>query len=669
MTCSIFDIETDGLIETVTKIHCLSVIKFENGQVRKFTLTSYLDMVNFFRTEEILVGHNIIRYDIPVVKKILGIEVKSRLIDTLPLSWYLYPNRQEHGLESWGEDVGVPKPPINDWENLTIEEYIFRCESDTEINAKLFDLQINYLKLLYGTTEKIDRIMNYLMFKMDCAREQEEVKWKLDVAKCQKGLDYLYSEFSEKAEALSDIMPKITHYRVMARPKKMYKKDGTLSTIGEKWMELLKERGLPDYHLGSIKIPVKEVRGNSGSHQQLKDWLFSLGWIPETFKYVKDEDGSIRKIPQLNGEDGLCKSVKKLIDTVPELELLDGLFILKHRIGLLEGFMKNKDENDFVIAAVSGLTNTLRFKHTIVVNLPTIPKPYWEEVRGCLIAPDENHVLCGSDMSSLEDNTKRHYMYYYDPEYVKEMMTYRFDAHCDIAVLAGKMSRDDEAFYKWYDTKKEKQDCQRILDEYYARGFSQEERMKGSATGFSLEQLLAMPPDEQAKQIKILKPIRLKNKKVNFAGIYGAGAAKIALTADITLAEAKELHQTYWKRNWSVKKIAASCIVKTIGGQMWQLNPVSQFWYSLRSEKDKFSTLNQGTGVYCFDSWVRHVRRQEVKLCGQFHDEIISPVLKTDKDILVNKLEKAINQTNDELQLNVKLGISKDFGNSYAEIH
>jgi hypothetical protein len=35
---------------------------------------------------------------------------------------------------------------------------------------------------------------------------------------------------------------------------------------------------------------------------------------------------------------------------------------------------------------------------------------------------------------------------------------------------------------------------------------------------------------------------------------------------------------------------------------MWLYNPVSKFWYSA-IYKDIFSTLNQGTGVYCFDTW------------------------------------------------------------------
>ena len=57
-----------------------------------------------------------------------------------------------------------------------------------------------------------------------------------------------------------------------------------------------------------------------------------------------------------------------------------------------------------------GLTNTLRFKHAKpLVNLPAVDKPYGKEIRGCLTCP-EGYTLCGADMTSLEDTTKRHYM-------------------------------------------------------------------------------------------------------------------------------------------------------------------------------------------------------------------------------------------------------------------
>lgn len=53
-------------------------------------------------------------------------------------------------------------------------------------------------------------------------------------------------------------------------------------------------------------------------------------------------------------------------------------------------------------------------------------------------------------MSALEDTTKQHYMYYYDPEYVTQMRVPGFDPHVDVAVLSNLMTKEEEKFYKWF---------------------------------------------------------------------------------------------------------------------------------------------------------------------------------------------------------------------------
>ena len=108
----IFDIETNGL--NPDKIHCLSYTR--NGECFE-TLHKYDEMRKLALSGEPLLGHNIIRYDIPVLEKILNIKIKSRLYDTLPMSWVMNPTRSKHGLDSFYQDFGIPKLKIDDWEN------------------------------------------------------------------------------------------------------------------------------------------------------------------------------------------------------------------------------------------------------------------------------------------------------------------------------------------------------------------------------------------------------------------------------------------------------------------------------------------------------------------------------------------------------------------------
>jgi hypothetical protein len=685
----VFDIEANGLWDepdtsrNATKLHCLCWYNIDTGESRSLTTPTIITDWLLNTPNLTLIGHKIITYDVPLLEKLLGIKIQARLVDTLILSWYLYPNRIKHGLEEWGEELGVQKPPIVDWHNEPVEVYVHRCEEDVKINNRLLLIMIEYLNKIYNNSgDDIARIINYLSFKGDCAREQLEVKLKLDRKKAQENLAFLEAEKERKRDILANIMPEHKIYKVKPRPKIPFKKDGTNSVHGEVWFALLKEHNLPKHHLGALKVVHKIEKGNPNSHAQLKEWLFSLGWIPTTFRYEKveaakeGEEGYVpmnkdttRPIPQLAADDNsgnLCQSVINLFETQPELEHLDSYFITNHRIGILKGFLDSVDDNDMLRAEIAGLTNTLRFQHSKpIVNLPTIPKKYWELIRGVLIAPDENHVLCGSDMSSLEDNTKQHYMYFFDPDYVRVLRTPGFDPHIYMAFNAKACSWEEAEFYKWYDKKKDGKEYN------YLEPPTSTDRYKNHLLqeAYSFGVLISLPEDIQTKIIKAMKPIRLKNKKVNFAAVYGAGPAKLALTANISLSQASELHRVYWNVNKAVKLVAEHAIHKTINGQMWLYNPVSRFWYSLRYEKDKFSTLNQGTGVYCFDTWIKYVRSSGIKIAMQYHDEKVSPTLIGKEDEVRAKLTKAIELTNEEVKLNVKLGISIDFGRTYADIH
>ena len=355
----VFDIETDGLLDELTKIHVLSWMG-DDGNVHH--THDYEAMRIFFTEASTLIGHNIIRFDIPAVEKVLGIEVKSRLIDTLPLSWYLNHDRMRHGLEGYGEDYGVPKPVIKDWNTLTPEEYAHRCNEDVKINTRLHrDLDLKLNKLYQDSGEK-DRFIDYLMFKMDCAREQETLRWKLDVEKAKSHLQEWEDLKHEKTEALADAMPKRNLFTTKTKPKVMYKKDGTLSSHGEKWVQLCKQEHQPISTL-SMVVKTGEERANPNSVEQVKDWLFSLGWKPRTFKYLKDKvTGDERKLEQVRKDGELCPSVRELVEQEPAISLLDGLSVLSHRIGVLRSMVETENDG-YVQATVAGFTNTLRFRH------------------------------------------------------------------------------------------------------------------------------------------------------------------------------------------------------------------------------------------------------------------------------------------------------------------
>ena len=102
---------------------------------------------------------------------------------------------------------------------------------------------------------------------------------------------------------------------------------------------------------------------------------------------------------------------------------------------------------------------------------------------------------------------------------------------------------------------------------------------------------------------------------------------------------------------------------------MWVQNPVSNFWHLLRYKKDMFSTLNQSTGVYCFDKWVAYYRTRRPNIIGQFHDESINLVKEGEQNEHSDALNWAIKKLNQELKLNVDLGIDIQYGQRYSDVH
>ena len=644
MLYTVFDIEADGLLDTVTKIHCLSysIVTDSGEKLAQGSLTKYEEMKAFIARQDCLVGHNIIRYDIPLMKKILGIEVKCEIVDTLGLSWYLYPQtrnskgqlvkRRQHGLEAWGEELGIHKVKIEDWKEDSVESYIHRCEEDVKINVTLWNKEKDFLEEIYEG--KIWRIINYLNFKLDCAREQEENPCYIDRKACEKYLLQIQGLIQEKIDILTEVMPEIIKYRTVKKPKNMYKADGSLSKIGEKWLSLLSDSSSSESS-EEIKVIAGTEQGNPNSSSQLKDWLFSLGWEPTIYKdSTSKATGETKQVPQISDDGELCPNIKRLFDEHPYLEHLEGLTILNHRKGVFESFLEAMGDNNYVKSTIDGFTNSLRMQHRKpIANLAKVSKPWGKEIRSLLISPDDEHILCGSDMTALEDTTKQHYMYFFDPEYVKLMRVPGFDPHLDIGLLANMITPEDAEFFKAF--------------------------KKG---------LLEKTPENEEK-FHHIEGERYLAKTTNFACVYGAGPPKISRTTGMSLDRATLLHTIYWKRNKAVKQVSANVITKVVAGTTFLFNPVSKLWYILRVVKDSFSVLNQSTGVYCFDSCIREYRARGIKISLQYHDEVMFLLKKIEQEDVKEKIIVSVAEVNGKVKLNVPLGCSIDFGMNYSLIH
>ena len=160
-TTLLFDIETTPLNAERTEIHCIVTLDYETGEIERYNDTGQAlpitTAVTTLMDTDTIIGHNIIGFDIPVIKECYPFfEPKGRIIDTLVLSRLYHPDMLvtdkksqvegmptklygRHSLESYGYRLGEYKGnygQTSNWENWSqeMEDY---CEQDTIVTRKL----------------------------------------------------------------------------------------------------------------------------------------------------------------------------------------------------------------------------------------------------------------------------------------------------------------------------------------------------------------------------------------------------------------------------------------------------------------------------------------------------------------------------------------------------
>ena len=138
----VFDIEADGL--NPTKIYCIVAQDVDTGDVFTFDNTQLEAGYLFLKSATKLIGHNIIGYDLPALKKVEGIDLSDKkIVDTLVLSRLFKPTREGgHGLESWGYRLGYNKGSYGQsdgaWDAFC-EEMLEYCKRDVILNTKVYN--------------------------------------------------------------------------------------------------------------------------------------------------------------------------------------------------------------------------------------------------------------------------------------------------------------------------------------------------------------------------------------------------------------------------------------------------------------------------------------------------------------------------------------------------
>jgi len=89
----IFDTETNGFLSDVSKIHCIVIKDIDTQKVLSFKFDEIDKALEILNKADLLVGHNILKFDIPVIQKIYpNFKYTGEVLDTLIISRLIWTN-------------------------------------------------------------------------------------------------------------------------------------------------------------------------------------------------------------------------------------------------------------------------------------------------------------------------------------------------------------------------------------------------------------------------------------------------------------------------------------------------------------------------------------------------------------------------------------------------
>lgn len=415
-----FDIETDGLDRRKNKIHFVAV-----GNEEKEKILTPEKAVKILNEADLLIGHNILNFDIPVLQREFPEFQPKAVFDTFIASELIYSDlyitdshakyyhklpprlRGSHSLEAWGFRLNVLKDDFGKRTN-------WRLTSENKDAFEQYALQdIRVTRALYHYLKpKIDQFKYAFNLEQEVRRiitRQELYGFLFDKEKAQKLVEKLYERLIEIDEELQKAFP----------PKKVvvgrYKKPNSKKGI----------------KAGDPKIQI--VKFNPGSRLHIAERLYEkYGW----------------KSPEIT-ETGQPKINEEILSQLdfPEAKLLTEYLTIQKRLGqLVEGsqaYLKHVQDDGRIHGEVNTLgavSRRMTHNNPNMAQVPNTHSPYGKEFRELFIVP-EGKKLVGIDASGLELRCLAHYMARWDGgEYAKEIV--QGDIHTKNQKAAGLPTRD-----------------------------------------------------------------------------------------------------------------------------------------------------------------------------------------------------------------------------------
>jgi len=412
----VFDLESNGLYNDVSTVHCIVLKDIDSNKIIQVDVKEALKLLS---EAELIIGHNIIKYDIPVLKKLYGFKTKAKVFDTLVATRLIwsdltdsdmkrvhtinYPRSlvNRHSLKAWGIRLGNYKQQIDtDWSVFT-QEMLEYCIQDVEVTHTLYQKILG--QKIFNESLDIEHAVAELISR------QEIYGVMFDKEKATK----LYAELSSERDTIKQEMEETF-------------KPITIKRVSEKTGKPLKD---------------KVVEFNPSSRRQIADRLKTkYNWKPVVFT-----------------NDGLPKVDDTVLNSLdfPEAKLLARYFLLEKRIGMLaegkQAYLKleTKGRLHGTVNTNNAVTGRATHMHPNLGQVPAVSVPYGKQFRELFTVP-KNKSLVGCDVSGLELRILGHYIAKFDNGSYADVVV-NGDIHTENQKLAGLDTRDQSKrfLYAW----------------------------------------------------------------------------------------------------------------------------------------------------------------------------------------------------------------------------
>ena len=428
----VFDIETDGL--DPHKIFCISTIDVDTQEQKNFDVSNVCNGLAYLMQADKLIGHNIIGFDIPAIKKLYRVDLSDKkIVDTLVLSRLFNPVRASHSLEAWGYKLGFQKIDFDKYDEYS-EEMMEYCANDVQLNLKVYEALKRESKGFTSESVNLERDTYKVITK------QREHGFMLDITLAQKLLEEFEKEIKlTEKEVHKTFKPRID--RRVIYPQ--HTKDGVLRKMGLDTKG--KQTRLTDdeydiFDKGQSTTVVRETEEpfKLGSRQQIGEYLQQFGWKPKEFTPT--------------GQPKVDEKILNKVKDIPEATLIAKYLMLQKRIAqvsswltfLPENLIENSEGCVELSARVHGsvitngtITGRMSHRDPNMAQIPSLASPYGKECRSCWTVADK-FKLVGIDASGLELRMLAHYLN--DEEFTDDIIN--GDIHTANQKRAGLKSRN-----------------------------------------------------------------------------------------------------------------------------------------------------------------------------------------------------------------------------------